>query len=209
MTFRPFQPVLRSANIESMDIQKVRHELRSFWRNNGWLKLNRDMPPTREIAERSDPEVLHVVYDFIYRIASDAVHFNPRALLRTGWGNIPREATFSSRNMGDYYLAMCRVYGSYLFCLYFEFFGQFLRLNQEEKSAVRELRKYLLSLPRWPEMITFEEMNIDVSRPTFSSMLLYAMYDGIMADGFISGTKQMIALRENQRSRSSKEAPRK
>ena len=79
--------------------------------------------------------------------------------------------------MGDYYLAMCRVYGSYLFCLYFEFFGQFLRLNQEEKSAVRELRKYLLSLPRWPEMITFEEMNIDVSRPTFSSMLLYAIDD--------------------------------
>ena len=85
--------------------------------------------------------------------------------------------------MGDYYLAMCRVYGSYLFCLYFEFFGQFLRLNQEEKSAVRELRKYLLSLPRWPEMITFEEMNIDVSRPTFSSMLLYAMYDGIWQTG--------------------------
>ena len=208
-TFRPFQPVLRSANIASMDIQKVRHELRSFWRNNGWPNLNRDTPPTREIAERSDPELLHVVYDFIYRIVSDAVHFNPRALLRTGWGNTLRETTFSSRNMGDYYLAMCRVYGSYLFCLYFEFFGQFLRPNQEVKSTVRELRKHLLSLHRWPEMITFEEMNVDVPLPTLPSMLLYRMHDAIMTDGFISGTKQIIALRKNQRSRSSKETLRR
>ena len=207
-TFRPFQPILPAA---SMDIQKTikhRDELRSFWQNNGWPNLNRSMPQTRQIAEKSDPEVLHVVYDFIYRMTSDAVHFNPHALLRLGWGDVPREATFSTRNTGRYYLSMSCIYGSYLLCLYFELFSNFLKLNQKEKAGVVGIREYLLGIPRWPEMITFEEMNLDLPRHrSLSDRLLYAIHHVIMKDGFISGTKQMIALRENQRSRSSKEVP--
>ena len=209
-TFRPFQPILPAASMDIQKVRKARDELRSFWQNNGWpnLNLNRDIPPTRQIAEKSDLGVLRVVYDFIYRITSDTVHFNPHALLRSGWGDVPREAIFSSRNTGGYYLAMSCIYGSYLLCLYFELFSNFLKPNQKDKDGIVGIREYLLGIPRWPEMITFEEMNLDLPRPrSFSARLLYAIHHVIMKDGFISGAKQMIALRETQRSRSSKEVP--
>ena len=194
-TFRSFQRVLSSPSVSS---ESALGDLRSFWQTNGWPNLKDHMPPTRQIAEKSDPGILEVVYDFIYRLTSDIVHFNPQVLLRSGWGVAPREATFSSKNMGKYYLSMSRVYGSYLFCLYFELFGRFLRPNQKEKAGVIGMREYLLGIPRWPEMITFEEMNFELPRP--SSIVLRALHNVIMKDGFISGTKRLIALHENHRS---------
>jgi len=29
------------------------------------------------------------LYDFIYRLTCDVVHFNPQVLLRSGWGDLP------------------------------------------------------------------------------------------------------------------------
>ena len=202
-TFRPFQPILPLATIDTTDIKD---QLRSFWQKNGWPHLNQEIPPTREIAEKSDAVLLHIVYDFIYRLTSGTVHFNPQVLLRSGWGNVPGKVTFNSRNMGSYYLAVSQIYGSYLLCLYFEFFGRFLRPNQKEKSAVKELRKYLLSVFRWPEIVTFEEMNIDVPQPEFwPTAIIHAIYNTIMEDGFVSGAREIIHLRDNQRVRSGKE----
>ena len=188
LTFRPFQPILPAASMDVQKVKKARDELRSFWRNNGWPKLNRDMPQTSQIAEKLDPGVIHVVYDFIYRLTSGTVHFNPQVLLRSGWGNVPIETTFSSRNMDPYYLMLSRIYGSYLLCLYFELFGRFLRPNKIEKAAVKELRKHLLS--------------VDVPQPKYwPTALIYAIYTMDMEDGFISGAEQIIHLNENQRSR--------
>ena len=202
-TFRPFQPILPLATIDTTDIKD---QLRSFWQKNGWPRLNQEIPPTREIAEKSDPVLLHIVYDFIYRLTSGTVHFNPQVLLRSGWGNDSACITFSSRNMGAYYLAVSQIYGSYLLCLYFELFGRFLRPNQKEKYAVKEVRGYLLSVFRWPEMITFEEMNIDVPQPKYwPTAIIHVIYNTVMEDGFISGAEQIIQLNEQQRSRSGKE----
>ena len=196
-TFRPFQPVLQPKNV---DKEEIAEHLRSFWRENGWPSLrNREVPPVRQLAEKSDPGLLEVVYDFIYRLTSDAVHFSPQILLRSGWGNLPIDTTFSSSHMGPYYLAVNQVYGSYLLCLYFEFFGEFLEPNQEEENAIAELRKYLLERPRWPEMVTFEEMNVPDPLAKYNIILRAALTlmmeekSSIMAeDGFISGAKQIL-----------------
>lgn len=199
-TFRPFQPVLPAA---AMKMQEHRDELRTFWRTNGWPHLKKDMPPVRQIAEKTDSGVLHVVYDFIYRLSSGIVHFNPQVLLRSGWGDIPSEATFSSKNMGNYYLQMSRVYGCYLLCLYFEFFGRILRPSHEEKAHVTSLREHLLEEFRWPEMITFEEMNVSVPQPSFwPTALLARIHDRMMRDGFISGARQVINLEQNTKNNS-------
>ena len=195
--FRPFQPVLRAT---SVDKKAIADRLRSFWQGNGWPSLrNREVPPVRQLAEKSDPGLLEVVYDFIYRLTSDAVHFSPQILLRSGWGNSPIETTFSSSHMGPYYLAVNQVYGSYLLCLYFEFFGEFLEPNQEEENAIAELRKYLLEKPRWPEMVTFEEMNVPDPLAKYNIILPAALTlrmeekNSIMAEnGFISGAKQIL-----------------
>ena len=197
-TFRPLQPVLPQMNFNE---EETKDRLRSFWRQNGWPKLHgREVPPVREIAEKSDPGLLGVVYDFIYRLTSSMVHFNPQILLRAGWGKIPEgPITFSYNHMGPYYLGASRIYGSCLLCLYFEFFGQFLEPNQEEEKAVAELRKYLLVTCRWPEMVTFEEMNLPVplakSNIIFRAALTVMMEENCSAmleNGFVAGARQML-----------------
>ena len=206
--FRPFQPVLPLSNISQA---KFSDALRSFWQANGWPSFNgRDVPPVRQIAERSDPGILEVVYDFIYRLTSDVVHFSPQVLLRSGWGKAPVCATFSSRNMGSYYLTLNQVYGSYLLCLYFELFGLFLRPDKEEKAAVVALRKLLLQIFRWPEMVTYEEMNVPVPRPpVVPNLLIHGAYTLIMEKGFISGAKELLARKEARLVRSTRKPSQK
>ena len=201
---RPFQPILPLA---TTDTKEMKRQLRSFWQKEGWPRRSKFPPPIREIAEKSGLVPLHIVYDFIYRFTSGMVHFNPQVLMRFGWGSCPEEFTFSTRNMGYYYLEVSLIYGSYLLCLYFEFFDPFLSLNQKDKDAVGELREYLLKLPRWPEIITFEEMNFKVPKTEpLPGALVQAMINVVMEDGFLSGAEELLTIYESRKSRSGKEA---
>ena len=83
--------------------------------------------------------------------------------------------------------------------MYFEFFGEFLEPNKEEENAIAGLRKYLLERPRWPEMVTFEEMNVPDPLAKYNiilrAMLAFMMEEksSAMAEtGFISGARQML-----------------
>ena len=195
-TFRPFQPVMPE---RINDEKRLKNELRDFWRQNGWPKFQPKTstvtPPTSEIAQKSSPRLLEVVYDFIYRLSSNSVHFRPGALLRMGWGPDMSHMTFSPKYLGRYYLTMCQVYGCYLLCLYFELFDKYLKPNQIESEAVVELRRHLLWIVRWPEMVTFEEMNFPApSGQTLVSALLHGSYVRIMEGGFISGTEELRKL---------------
>lgn len=69
----------------------------------------------------------------------------------------------------------------------------------KEENAIAELRKYLLEKPRWPEMVTFEEMNAPDPLANCNIILhekLTLMMEeksSIMAEnGFISGAKQIL-----------------
>ncbi len=195
-TFRPFQPVMPERTI---DEERIKDELKGFWRKNGWPRFqpraSTVTPPTREIAEKSSPRLLEVVYDFIYRLSSNSVHFRPGALLRMGWGPDLSHMTFSPKHISEYYRSLCQVYGCYLLCLYFELFDEFLTTSRTESEAVAELRKHLLWIVRWPEMVTFEEMNFPVpSGLTLVDTLLHGSYVRIMEDGFIAGTKELRKL---------------
>lgn len=199
LKFRPFQLVVSKSHINK---QKISGELLSFWQANGWPHLNRlnrdGAPAVREIAEKSDPGILEIIYDFIYRLTSGLVHFNPQVLLRSGWGYAPAGDTpdriiFSCSHMGHYYLELSQVYGSYLLCLYFELFDEFLRPNKKEKAAVTALRVHILERYRWPEIVTYEEMNFDPPIP-WPHVVLKGMYDNMMEKGFIQGAKEIIGL---------------
>ncbi len=205
-TFRPFQPALSA---EITGIEQVKANLRAFWQQNGWSNLRRDSPPTREIAGRTVPGILEQVYDFIFRLTSSAVHFNPEILMRLGWGLIPesgdlvRDNRFTTKHMGPYHLSLCQVYGCYLLCLYFELFDSRLKPNPEEKEAVAELRSHIWGTFRWPEMVTFEEMNQPVPDPEtakWPNFFVYALYSVIMNQGFISGAEQILEFETMRRS---------
>ena len=195
--FRPFQPVIPRQN---SDISQIEDRIRSFWKANDWPNLTRVYPSTYQIAKKSDPGFLDVVYNFIYRLTSGTVHFNPQILLRSGWGKSKKEIKVSPGNMGPYYISLNQIYGTFLLCLYFEFFGRFLRPRQEEKKMIKELREYLQGIFRWPEMVTFEEMNIDVPKLKFwPTALIRGMYSVIMTEqGFISGAETILNLNKNK-----------
>ena len=152
---RPEQSVIQP---RAIDKRKIEDSIRQVWKRNGWAGLISSWKPTiRQIAEKNHIDVLTTLYDYIYRLSSGAVHFNPRVLLRTGWG---RPAQFSPKNFSKYYAAYARTYGLFLFCCYFELFGRFLRPNKRVSALITELRFNLLSESRWPEMVTFEELNL-------------------------------------------------
>lgn len=157
---RPFQPHLQP-RLSREEIAKLESKIHDIWKSNGWPNMNRgSIPPTRQLAEKKGGLILEALYDYLYRLTSGTVHFNVSGLLRTGWGDKPN-CTFSASNFSGYYTAFGRVYGAYMLCCFFELFASFLRTNNEEKDLVRKIRKSILQLPRWPEMITFEEMNVE------------------------------------------------
>ena len=161
-TVRPDQPVLLP---QDMPLEEIEEKIRDIWKNNGWPGLKKKyMPTVREIAEKHHLDLLTTVYDYLYRLTSGMVHFNPQVLLRSGWGTDPVNFTFSPRNFDAYYLAFAQTYSTLLFCLYFELFGDLLRMGETEVHTVREIRGRLLERTHWPEMVTYEEMN--KKRPT-------------------------------------------
>lgn len=160
--FRPNQPVI-SQGISPTNLKKAKQEVRDIWRAHGWPNLNRGInPPTRQIAARVDPGMLDIVYDYLFRLTSSMVHFSPHILFRSGWGKTMKEMKFSSKNMAPYYVAFAQIYGAFLLCLYFEFFGRYLRPGASNRAIVDRLREDIVMQNRWPEMVTFEEMNLDV-----------------------------------------------
>ena len=200
--FRPFQPILPLPPAQA-DSETWTDDLTLFWRSNGWPKFcaskRKTKPPTREIAAKTDPGMLEVVYDFIYRLTSGVVHFNPRVLLSLGWGKSPLlqgvlpNVTLSTNKMGDHYLAVVQVYGSYLLCLYVELFCQVIIVTEEEQCALADLREHLLWRFRWPEMVAHEEMNLPIPpQLEVPTAFLEEMYTTIVTEGFIAGAKHAI-----------------
>src|SRR5262245_18736619 len=153
---RPDQPVIGPG---TTDRTRLEDSIREIWKRNGWPGLTKSWTPSvRQIAETTHTDVLVVLYDYIYRLTSGAVHFNASALVRTGWGKPVTH--FSTKNFDAYYVAYARFYGLLLFCCYFELFARFLRPSKKVTRLVTELRWNLISEFRWPEMVTHEEMNL-------------------------------------------------
>ena len=198
--FRPFQPVLGPPTANTAELKK---QLKAFWQNNGFPSTNRLFPTTRAIAKETGSFSLNVLYEFLYRFTSTMVHFNPQVLLSSGWGPSPEKIKFSTKNRDEYYLDVCQVYGSYLLCLYFEFFEESFRLNQSEEVAVNKLREYLLMLPSWPAILEHKVLNFEAPTVDFLPATLHQMAIGaIMEDGFISGSERIASLTDSSRTRS-------
>ena len=219
-SFRPFQQVLSFREENAKVIDTMKDDLRSFWRKSGWPNLGKRsrkvyMPPIREMALKSDPGMLEVAYDFIYRLTSGEVHSTPRTLLRMGWGEsesiteLPAQATFSTNSLGLYHLSVLQVYGTYILCLWSELFGDKIGASQQDHAAFLALRAHLMSKARWPEMVTFEEMNIavpDTNWNKWPEFFVRALYSVMMEEGFMSAANLILGANNREVRRSGDEA---
>jgi hypothetical protein len=177
--YRPFQPVIN----KGYSFDDARTDVQNIWRENGWpnfeVKAKSNIPSTIQLAQKLAPGILDLLYEFIYRLSSSTVHFSPQTLLRMNWGNVDSEnnlsGTISINHMANYHKAFCRIYGALLFSFYFEFFPEEVGSTATEGAIVIEIRKNLLSEPRWPEMITFEEMNLPVPELYHDQPVVYGL----------------------------------
>ncbi len=158
---RPTQRVISPPTNKPEELTKLELEMQRIWQENGWQHIGLGkVPPVQQMAAKRGGDILEVLYEYLYRITSRSVHFDVMGLFRTGWGELPN-AKFSTANFHKYYAMFSRVYGLYLFCCYFELFARFLRAPKKVKNTVNELKETIVSIPRWPEVVTFEEMNIE------------------------------------------------
>ena len=154
---RRHQPIIRNnASAPDRHREKVR-TLQANWKLAGFdVKGKQVMPPTKEIAIRVGFSSL---YEYIYKFSSKLVHFNPQVLLRSGWGKNIQTLDFSFLNFSRYYSTAAVTFSLLLLCLYFEHFDESFAMDGATRAAKDQLRTYVLSLPRWPELVTWEEMN--------------------------------------------------
>lgn len=150
----PFQLVLGGHSSKADErVSTCREDVRQFWKSVGNRKGNR--PTVRAMAKSVG---LTSTYDFIYFAASNFVHFNPQVLLRTGWGVKGEPVTFSIRHMHRYYQSFCGFYGAVLFIGFEASFGSsYLKTSLDAEMS--RLIDLIGRVQRWPEIITFEEMN--------------------------------------------------
>lgn len=151
-TFGGFQPTDK----QKIGIQTAEKELKNLWKKQGF----KGKPSIREIASRVG---LKTTYDYLYHLSSNFVHFNPSQLSRTGWG--PREGpfTFSVHNFEGYFSYLARFLGLILFLGYCylapEKFDEGLAPKYIECITSKLQNNF-----RWPEIITFEEMNHELPK---------------------------------------------
>jgi hypothetical protein len=152
----PTQPVLgagSSAERVKKSVTKAREQLRAFWKKMG--SATRDGPTLLDLSAEVG---LRSTYEYIYFVASNFVHFNPQALLRTGWGPECGPFHFSINNMDGYYRSLSSFYGAILFIGFNASFGaRYFQVTVDTEIA--RLIEIIGHVQRWPEVVTFEEMN--------------------------------------------------
>jgi hypothetical protein len=85
---------------------------------------------------------------------------------------------FSTANFTDYFSPYGTLYGAFMFCVYSESFNSVLRTDAHTRALVDKIREKLLFSPRWPEMVTFEEMNLKAPDSGAMAMALAAIQAG-------------------------------
>ena len=191
----PIRPFQQTVATQSAGLEKVATKAEKIWLSHFSRKdLRRNGPSVRRIAEYTGQTFLEVLYDFMYQLTSGIVHFNPHILLRSGWGETFHDIAFSAKNMFGYYREMNKIYSAVLLCMYFEIFDDFIDVSEKERRVVAGLRYAICAQPRWPEMVTFEELNIEPLPPNdYPLRFIVALeYASIIRDeGFLKGAEEI------------------
>ena len=150
----PMQPTvgaLHPIGEQESEIKKAETQLKKLWKQLGFTN-----PAT--IRRLSLGVGLKTTYEYIYHMSSNFVHFNPSQLLRQGWGPDEGPFEFSAKHFANFHLDVCRFLGSMLFLGYCYACPKRLEPNMRD-TAIEDITSALQSNVRWPEIVTFEEMN--------------------------------------------------
>ena len=165
----PFQVVVGSSKkIEEIEaaLTAAKENLRQFWIGEG-----RPKGKGPNVSDMASEIGLRSTYDYIYFAASNFVHFNPHALFRMGWGPKEGPFSFSTLNFSGYYRDLAAVYGAMMFVGFAATFSPCLDDGPALLTDAEAIEKILMQVPRWPELVTFEEINMEPPDYTWQRVL--------------------------------------
>lgn len=163
--YRPDQTLYYQENFPD-EKKDVRNDLRQLCQAHGIsLSRNASFPTAEHMAQRSG---LLDLYNYVYRATSRLVHFNPGILFRMGWGDLP-DITFSVKNFSQYYKHFTCFYAAYLLVHFGQWAASIGVVSPAIEPHLQRIDALLGKEARWPELVTFEEMNIG----PFSKYLLF------------------------------------
>jgi len=156
---RPWQPVV-SGPVET---EVVEREIRAFSERAFSWKGRQAWPSVWHMAKECGMTPL---YAYLYSATSRWVHFTPQLLLRMGWGGGPEDNSsatewkFTTTNFEPYYIDFNRTYALYLLIRLLRGPGRALLIALPDLKLVDDLEETLEDILRWPEAVTFEELNL-------------------------------------------------
>ena len=188
----PYQPILDSKQVNKSkgDVERRLKELRETWRSVN--TLNRGSPSVHKLANKIG---LTSTYEFIYFASSNYVHFNPQNLMRTGWLKNDSLVEFSIRSSNPYYKNFSCFYGAILFIGFEASFGlKYFEnvLESESKSLVNLIEGEF----KWPEIVTYEEMNIPMPKKIFPNVFKHLFREKNSSIPYGEVLKELRSLRQ-------------
>lgn len=173
---REWQPIYSVEN-PNEEKETIDEKILDIYRKYGLPTRGKFPPSTRQLAISCD---LLPMYDFYYSATSKWVHFSPHILMRMGWSpESSPTATyeFAPSHFSGYYANFNFMHGTFLFILFIETFKHELGFTTNIEPQIQELKSLLDRTLRWSEVVTFEEMNVEVP-----SDILYALLK-VVAEG--------------------------
>src|SRR6267154_3217508 len=152
---RPFQPVIRKF-MDQVDLTAEKDRLTVIGHQSNMWSTSKKLPPIEQMARRVK---LGQFYEFIYAVTSEIVHFSVRVSLRSGWGNVPKQVSFSMKNFCRYYLEFSQFYSIYMLTKFCRTFKKDFNFSEGFMDMIGQMEETLDERLRWPEAVTYEEMN--------------------------------------------------
>jgi hypothetical protein len=151
----PNQQIVLFENIDRLVLEKE-SALKAIMLSKGFNK-EKIFPSVEHMAIDSN---LKPLYDFFYHATSRMVHFSPNILLRMGWYEKDGPTIFSSHNFYKYYEQFNRFYATYLLIEFCNSFKKEMAFNDSFLAEVKSIKSLLHENLFYPELVTFEEMNM-------------------------------------------------
>lgn len=152
--FRPYQPTIKP-KLPKSEIKKIKSKLKKL--HLSFISETDSFTPS--VRQMAKSQGLLMLYDYLYNATSRLVHFSPGNLFRMCWGNPNGEMTCEINALEKYYQKFIEFYATHLLCTLAHQFQTQLRISSEVQSFLNDRLTKVNQLTRWPELITFEELN--------------------------------------------------
>lgn len=152
--YRPQQPIIKPKDSSSDPEEKLRLIYKDYIQGKRPYK-----PSAWAMAKDQDLEVL---YTYLYHATSRFVHFSPNTLLKMAWYDPENEESQCDPNFfSNYYYQFVKFYSVQLLSSLINRFPEKIIIEDMLKKSIKERLAEANSIQRWPELVTFEELNVD------------------------------------------------